>query len=176
MYYHNFDHHITAKYRIVIENWPLTKFCCPGDINSRTEISVLKSAWDSGATRFNKLSDTEFEKWEEECFQAALRNTNTGADENEGEDGGLQNTMPNTSTQSSVPSTNDDSPSTPSTATSRKCTAPIAAINVVTTANGSALHVPKKARKERADKGVKRGPRKRTNVPANETGDNETQV
>ncbi|KAG1871911.1 hypothetical protein C8R48DRAFT_595760, partial [Suillus tomentosus] len=62
MYYHNFDHHITVKYRIIVENWPLTKFCCPGDINSRTETSVLKSAWDSGATRFHKLSDTKFEK------------------------------------------------------------------------------------------------------------------
>ncbi|KAG1798354.1 uncharacterized protein BJ212DRAFT_1203498, partial [Suillus subaureus] len=63
MYYHNFNHHITAKYHIIVENWLLAKFCCPGDISSWTEISVLKSAWDSGATRFHKLSDTEFEKW-----------------------------------------------------------------------------------------------------------------
>ncbi|KAG1887414.1 uncharacterized protein F5891DRAFT_967291 [Suillus fuscotomentosus] len=180
MYYHNFDHHITAKYRIIVENWPLAKFCCPGDINSQTEISVLKSAWDSGATRFHKLSDTEFEKWEEEYFQAALHNRN----ENEGEDGGLQNTIPTASTQSSVPSNDDDSPSTSSltpdsqsqVAPSHQRTVPIAAINVVTAANGNAMHVPKKARKERSDKGVKCGPRKRMNAPANDTGDNEPQL
>ncbi|KAG1753435.1 hypothetical protein EDB19DRAFT_1824145 [Suillus lakei] len=166
MYYHNFDHHITAKYHIIVENWPLTKFCCPGDISSRTEISVLKSAWDSSATRFHKLSDTEFEKWEEEYCQAALHNRNIGENENEGEDGGLQNTIPTASTQSSVPSNDDDSPSTSSmtpdtqsqVAPSCQCTAPIAAINVVTTANGNAMHVPKKAQKEQSDKGVKHGP------------------
>ncbi|KAG1884776.1 hypothetical protein F4604DRAFT_1919299 [Suillus subluteus] len=183
MYYHNFDHHITAKYRIIVENWPLTKFCCPGDLNSWTEISVLKSAWDSGATRFHKLTDTEFEEWEEEHFQAALRNRNIGANENEGEEGGLQNTILTVSTQSSVPSNNDDSPSTSSitpdtqsqVAPSRKRT--ITAINVVTTANGNAMHVPKKARKERLDKGVKCGPWKRRNAPANnDTDDNEPQL
>ncbi|KAG1792701.1 uncharacterized protein HD556DRAFT_1238935, partial [Suillus plorans] len=168
MHYHNFDQHITMKHHIIVENWPLAKFCCPGDLNSQTEISVLKSAWDSGATRFRKLTDAEFDEWEEECFQAALHDGNRGANGNgnEGEEGELENTIPTASIQSSIPS-NDDGSSPTSSATpdiqsqvapSRKCTAPIAAISVVTTANGNAMHVPKKARKERSDKGVKRGP------------------
>ncbi|KAG2071455.1 hypothetical protein BDR04DRAFT_977302, partial [Suillus decipiens] len=63
MYYHNFDHHITMKHQIIVENWPLTKFCCPGDLNLQTEISVLKTAWDSSATIFCKLTDAEFKEW-----------------------------------------------------------------------------------------------------------------
>lgn len=187
MYYHNFDQHITMKHHIIVENWPLAKFCCPGDLNLWTEISVLKSAWDSGATRFCKLTDAEFDEWEEECFQAALHDGNRGANGNgnEGEEGELENTIPTASIQSSIPS-NDDGSSPTSSATpdtqsqvalSRKRTAPIVAISVVTTANRNAMHVPKKARKERSDKGVKRGPRKRRDAPANDdTGDNEPQL
>ncbi|KAG1800751.1 uncharacterized protein HD556DRAFT_1438753 [Suillus plorans] len=72
MYYQNFDTNITARYHVIIENWPLVKFCAPSDISSRNELSVLKCAWESNATQFRRLTDTEFELWEEDWFQAAL--------------------------------------------------------------------------------------------------------
>ncbi|KAG1721553.1 uncharacterized protein EDB91DRAFT_1024695, partial [Suillus paluster] len=34
MYYQNFDSYITTKFHIILENWPLSKFCAPGDISS----------------------------------------------------------------------------------------------------------------------------------------------
>ena len=63
MYYTNFEHAITEKYHVILEGWPLEKFCSPSDIQSRTEISVLMKSIESGATRFRKLSNTEFEQW-----------------------------------------------------------------------------------------------------------------
>ena len=65
MYYTNFDHAITEKYHVILEGWPLEKFCSPSDIASRNEVSVLMASFESGATRFRKLSPTEFEKWTE---------------------------------------------------------------------------------------------------------------
>ena len=70
MYYTNFEHAITEKYHVVLEGWPLERFCSPSDIQSRTEISVLMKSLESGATRFRKLSTTEFEDWSEKCFNA----------------------------------------------------------------------------------------------------------
>ncbi|KAG2151619.1 uncharacterized protein EDB93DRAFT_1040169, partial [Suillus bovinus] len=63
MYYTNFDTNITAKYRVVLEKWPLSKFCCPGDISSRNELHVLYHAWHTNTTCFRRLSDGEFEDW-----------------------------------------------------------------------------------------------------------------
>jgi hypothetical protein len=66
MYYTNFDRAITEKYHVVLEGWPLEKFCSPSEIASRNEISILMASFESGATRFHKLSPTEFEKWSED--------------------------------------------------------------------------------------------------------------
>ncbi|KAG2128014.1 hypothetical protein DEU56DRAFT_915618 [Suillus clintonianus] len=94
MYYQNFDTNITAQYRIIIENWPLAKFCAPGDISSRNELSVLYRAWESDATRFHHLTDTEFELWKEDRFQAALalqNDTTVEGTQNEAAMEGTQN-------------------------------------------------------------------------------------
>jgi hypothetical protein len=72
MFYQNFDTNITAKYGVVIENWPLEKFSSPSDIGSRNEIRVLLQAWESGTTRFRKLSDEELTQWEDAQFQEAM--------------------------------------------------------------------------------------------------------
>ena len=72
MFYQNFDRNITAKYGVIIENWPLETFSSPSDINSRNEIRVLLQAWESGTTRFRKLSDEEFAQWEDAQFQEAM--------------------------------------------------------------------------------------------------------
>ncbi|KAG2366994.1 hypothetical protein BDR07DRAFT_1258103, partial [Suillus spraguei] len=63
MYYVNFDNNITSKYCVVCKNWPLSKFCCPGDINSLNELHVLFHSFVTNATKFLKFSDTEFEHW-----------------------------------------------------------------------------------------------------------------
>ncbi|KAG1840939.1 hypothetical protein DFJ58DRAFT_845208 [Suillus subalutaceus] len=64
MYYTNFDTSITAKYRMVLEKWPLSKFCCPGDISSCNELRVLYHAWNTNTMCFQRLSDVKFEDWE----------------------------------------------------------------------------------------------------------------
>ena len=63
MYYTNFDRAITEKYQVVLEGWPLEKFCSPSEIASQNEVSVLMTSFESGATRFRKLSPMEFKKW-----------------------------------------------------------------------------------------------------------------
>jgi hypothetical protein len=75
MYYTNFDRAITEKYHVILEGWPLEKFCSPSEIVSRNEVSVLMTSFESGATRFRKLSPTEFEKWSEERFNATIAST-----------------------------------------------------------------------------------------------------
>src|SRR5277367_4876349 len=70
MYYRNFDDSITAKYGVVLEGWPLERFCNPSDIVSRTEISVLRSSFESGAARFRLLTQAELATWFETRFQA----------------------------------------------------------------------------------------------------------
>ena len=77
MYYTNFDRAITEKYHVILEGWPLEKFCSPSEIVSRNEVSVVMASFESGATRFRKLSPTEFEKWSEERFNATI-NATTG--------------------------------------------------------------------------------------------------
>jgi hypothetical protein len=63
MYYQNFDSRVTLAYGVIIEGWPLPKFCCPSDVGSFTEVQLLYESWKSGATRFRKLSDSEFKAW-----------------------------------------------------------------------------------------------------------------
>ena len=65
MLYTNFDVHITDKYGIVCENWPLDKFCAPGDLSSRTEIQVLHQAWSNGIATFRRLTPRELDTWRE---------------------------------------------------------------------------------------------------------------
>lgn len=79
MYYTNFHRAITEKYHVILEGWPLEKFCSPSEIVSRNEVSVVMASFESGATRFRKLSPTEFEKWSEERCNAAVEPT-TGPD------------------------------------------------------------------------------------------------
>ena len=75
MYYTNFEHAITEKYHVVLEGWPLERFCSLSDIQSRTKISVLMKSLESRATRFRKLSTTEFEDWSEKRFNAKADST-----------------------------------------------------------------------------------------------------
>ncbi|KAG2361430.1 hypothetical protein BDR07DRAFT_1242232, partial [Suillus spraguei] len=81
MYYTNFDTNITAKYCMVLEKWPLLKFCCPGDISSRNELCVLYHAWNTNTTCFRRLSDVEFEDWENGRFEDKMADMSRDVDE-----------------------------------------------------------------------------------------------
>jgi len=72
MYYNNFDSHITQVYKVVIENWPIRKFCRPSDIGSCNEIQLVINAFQSGAACFRKLTDVEYELWMQDQFQKTM--------------------------------------------------------------------------------------------------------
>jgi hypothetical protein len=72
MYYTNFDDNITAKWRVILEGWPLQKFCSPADLSTRNEVQLLLHAWQNGTAHFRRLSEEEWEAWEAARFQAAL--------------------------------------------------------------------------------------------------------
>ncbi|KAI0676053.1 hypothetical protein C8Q78DRAFT_1074994 [Trametes maxima] len=63
MYYTNFGSRITKKYGVVIDNWPLKTFVVPSKMRSRTELDILYNAFSSDATRFRKLTHSEWEQW-----------------------------------------------------------------------------------------------------------------
>lgn len=205
MYYTNFDRAITEKYHVVLEGWPLEKFCSPSEIASRNEVSVLMASFESGATRFRKLSLTEFGKWNEDRLNAAVESTTgpaatvssssplspdptTPAHEpppvpapsvpppvpqesilNEGMGSSTEIDPDQGSHQAADPDDENVPPSsnvpakrkrTEQNSTSRQPLANTTFINTgVTSTNGATVMVNGKARKPRADKGKKRGPR-----------------
>lgn len=69
MFYVNFDDHITAKTGVIMEGWPLPKFCNPSEINSTTELRVLCNAWKNGTARFQKMNQEEWERWDTNRLQ-----------------------------------------------------------------------------------------------------------
>ena len=52
MFYQNFDDQVTRVHGVIVEGWPLSKFCSPGDVGSLTELQVLFNSWKSGSTCF----------------------------------------------------------------------------------------------------------------------------
>lgn len=65
MIYKSFDDHITRKHGIVIEGWPLRAFENPSAIGSQIELNILFNAWQTGATRFRKMTTDEHLAWVE---------------------------------------------------------------------------------------------------------------
>lgn len=159
MYYQNFDTYITAKLGVIIENWPLQKFCCPGDISSRTELTVLSHAWESNATRFRKLTDSEFNEWDNQRFQAVMDQARAERDAGMEVDGkGQENRIEGCDNAPPLDSVDGVQVSNSLPCQQQTSTH---AVNVVTMVNGNGVNIPKKTRKERSDKGQKRGPRKK---------------
>ncbi|KAG1837661.1 hypothetical protein F4604DRAFT_1942097 [Suillus subluteus] len=175
MYYQNFNRNITQKYHLVLDNWPLSKFVAPGNINSLTELRVLYNAWDSNATRFRKLSDEEYETWEVKNFADVLASASTlhDADEEdlvaEGETNApgpqlLSNSVPKSPANPPLqPSDCDASIAAPEPIQTQKRKVPseTPAGSAVFAMDGAPMQVTKKSRRECADKGIKRGPRKK---------------
>lgn len=65
MFYKDFRAHVTRKYGVILEGWPLKAFVAPGLINSRPDLLVLYGAWKSGKARFRVLSPEELAAWED---------------------------------------------------------------------------------------------------------------
>lgn len=174
MYYQNFDSKITAAYGVIIQGWPLEKFCNPSDIPSRTEVSVLAASLRSNATRFRKLTPTELAEWEAKRFEAQC---DAGSPSSTTQNSTVSSTnppAPSTGTPPPDPAhTSSHSNPSPDTMTptqtsedsglpsKRHKPAPFADfVNFeVSGENGGLVSVGKKARKPRNDKGKKRGPR-----------------
>lgn len=95
MYYVNFPDKITAKYCVVIDNWPLKKFCSPADLSTKNEVEVLMQAWTKGSAKFRRLSDEEWAQWHqdrveglpEESAVAAIGGRDLGEMEDEDSEG-----------------------------------------------------------------------------------------
>jgi hypothetical protein len=150
MYYANFDDHITEKLGMILENWPPKKFCHPAEIGSQTELKVLIDAFESGATRFQRLSPEELPEWQESRFQDALNSGVNGQVNEEDTGTNTQQLEHGQGSQQMEQGTSRDGQQAPFTN----------AINTVTTANGSAIAVVKKPRKTHSDKGKKRASKK----------------
>jgi len=72
MTYDRFDDNITQKYGVVVKNWPLKNFCNPSSVGSRIELETLYNGWHSGVTKFEKLTEEEMMRWENERFTSHL--------------------------------------------------------------------------------------------------------
>ena len=65
MIYRNFNEHITQKHGIVVEGRPLRTFDNPSSIRSQVELKVLLNAWQTGVTRFRKMTIEDHMAWVE---------------------------------------------------------------------------------------------------------------
>ena len=71
MQYKNFEDHITRRHGVEIKGWPLKTFENPGSVGSQVELKVLLNSWQSGATYFHKMPDTEHFEWLKSRAEAA---------------------------------------------------------------------------------------------------------
>lgn len=132
MNYVNFDDAITAKYGIVIEKWPLKEFRTPSKIGSKVEVEVLYYSWENGKMQFRRLSNAEFAQWKDRYIQEKMH---------------VVNSVDNAAESNDL---------------SALAIIPLGrVINAVSAADGSAIVLPKTARKGRKDKGQPR--KKKTN-------------
>ncbi|KAI0689913.1 hypothetical protein BC835DRAFT_1418140 [Cytidiella melzeri] len=180
MFYSDFYHHITEKYGIIIENWPLPVFTSPGSIGSRIELNTLFNAWESGATRFRRLTPAELIEWERQQAQARQQTTpmtqapgSSDASSTAPVTGDGPDADPN-APASAAPSTSITPAAGPAPSTSTAPTAlnpPVTALTGTSQAYGTSVFavgnrelVTKKPRKTRSDKGKLRGPSKKKQV------------
>ena len=157
MIYKNFDEHITRKHGVIVEGWPLPLFNNPSAIGSQLELGVLIRAWQTGATRFRKMSEDEFMAWMESRSPSQPPFTATGVPPEIPPSGGY-NQDPNITPP----------PNQPSFHTALNVMSLQPAATPWTSGN-----VPKKPRKTRSDKGKTR--KKPSQVPGASVFDANTQ-
>ena len=192
MYYTNFDDHVTAKYGVVIEGWPLKTFAAPGTFSSIPTLTVLYNSWANGHTSFRSVSDAEWDRW-----LVAYRNgthppgvsmsawaidvdevveTNSDGLPAEGANIIPQPPASNPDLQPPAPESEAATGSTSVTGPSMY-SAPVPLqhnprttddgfVNAFVAPDGSGLVMTKKARKQRSDKGSRRNKENRTPAAA----------
>ncbi|KAJ3738226.1 hypothetical protein EV360DRAFT_58312 [Lentinula raphanica] len=170
MFYTGFDHYITARYGIVIKNWPLPTFTNPSQISTKTELDILWAAWNSDATSFYRMTTREFQEWENERAEAARNSGEQGRGEGEPGADAVSRITPPVNTEGVAAAGNQgstgvsneggvaDKASEGGTAAhvSSSTAGPsnFVSMNMVTDANGAAVLVTgKRPRKPRSDKG-----------------------
>ncbi len=177
MMYVNFESHITEKFGIIVENWPLEKFIAPGAIGSRIELQTLYNAWSTGATSFRRLSPAELKEWHSQKFQVqvaaapapssltpAATSSSAGADDMVTQesaagtdDMATQESAAGSSTISAGSSSLQQAAASTSEATlTPGQPSPVAATHMGVFAVTSQVLVEKKKRKKRSDAGTKR--------------------
>ncbi|KIY44309.1 hypothetical protein FISHEDRAFT_77504 [Fistulina hepatica ATCC 64428] len=52
-------------YSVVVERWPLARFCGPHDINDKVQLNILYRALETGTTSFRRLTPSEKIEWEQ---------------------------------------------------------------------------------------------------------------
>ncbi|KAI0699995.1 hypothetical protein BC835DRAFT_1266983 [Cytidiella melzeri] len=169
MFYTDFEHHLTEKFGIIVVNWPLPIFVSPGAIGSRLELQTLYNAWSTGSTYFRQLSPAELEAWQSNRFKekvAASQPETSGTACGNGPSTALSSDTPAdppTFTPGSASASTSTIDSTHTTMQGAAMvsdqpvlsnTAPYTSILAI---SGASV-VTKKPRKQRADKGKKRGP------------------
>jgi hypothetical protein len=179
MFYVNFEEHITNKYGIIVVNWPISKFVAPGSIGTRLELETLHHAWSSGATYFRRLNADECAAWKAQRFSTAVtgalpnssyvKNTAVATGPSTSQIAYSASTTFSGTEETSQNGSNDVHCPTVAGELSTHTALPSARSNEPLTSNepqepvifsviGMSL-VTRKARKERSDKGKKRGPR-----------------
>ncbi|EIW56748.1 uncharacterized protein TRAVEDRAFT_128349, partial [Trametes versicolor FP-101664 SS1] len=63
MFYVNFHQHITLRFGVVLERWPLTTFKAPGSMSSRQELLIILHAFENDVATFRQLTNPEWEGW-----------------------------------------------------------------------------------------------------------------
>lgn len=69
MVYKDFPERIIDRYGVIVENWPLKEFTSPSAF-SRSELSTLIRAFQTGSTTFRRLNPEELQAWRIEQYPA----------------------------------------------------------------------------------------------------------
>jgi hypothetical protein len=166
MHYVGFDEAITLKYGLILEHWPLPSFRSPANLTIMNDIRILLNAFKSGATKFRKLSNDEYEAFSTTFTSQQAASAADGSTP-DGPRAGDPAAQPGSPPTSGEDGSQDPSP------TNAPARTPLANItptvvnanannsSTVTSTNGMAIGTQAKKRKTRSDKGVPRGPRKK---------------
>lgn len=152
MFYVNFDEHITNKFGIVLEGWPLKKLVAPGIVGSRPDVDVIINAFSSGVARFRRLSPAELESWRQERF----RRQRAAAPVPTAPTLGAEVLAATSAGTSSSPL------SSPRLVSGSSIPASAAYSSHIFSVATAEILPPKKPRAKRKDSGIARGPNKRT--------------
>ncbi|EIW74686.1 hypothetical protein CONPUDRAFT_77955 [Coniophora puteana RWD-64-598 SS2] len=174
MYYVNFDTLVTAKYGVLILNWPLRQLQCPSDINTTAELQVLINSWKNGTTKFYKMTPAEWAEWEEKRFESRMAEMEDAPEQvSEPVAGVEQAPVPSDSQEATMITQRNNQPAPQSAAPAEvftvrqfmPATTPNAGISGVGSSDNfmnavigpNNVLITTKQRKPRKDKGTKRG-------------------